>query len=171
MLPSVTQILSPYSDFSRVNPAILQAACDKGTRVHAACAAHALDFPVDGLLDGDQGYFDSFRVWFDSTVELVISVEELFTEPHYGYCGHPDLVCILQGSDKCVIDLKTPRTTSPSWRLQLAGYAHLTQAQRCFSLRLNPDGGRAIVDEVTDWQRDFAIFLNALSVWKYFNQR
>lgn len=171
MLPSVTQILSPWNDFSNVSPEVLTNAAWRGSRIHAACALYALDFPVDGLLKGDQGYFDSFQIWFDSTVELVVSVESYFSDRQYGYCGHPDLVCILRGGDTCAIDLKTPRTASPSWKLQLAAYAHLTQAQRCFSLRLNPIGGRAIVDECKDWQRDFAIFLNALSVWKYFNQR
>lgn len=169
MLPSVTRILSPWSNFGHVNPDVLANAAARGDRVHAACAAYALDYPVERLEIGDTGYFESFREWFDATVEAVVCVEEEYRDEKYGFMGHPDIVAILRGGDSCVIDLKTPRTTSPSWRLQLAAYAHLTQAQRCFSLRLSPTGGRAIVDEVKDWRRDFAIFLNALSVWRYFH--
>jgi hypothetical protein len=169
MLPSVTRILSPWSDFSMISEEVLNRASLRGTRVHQACAAYAMDFPMpDDIEEDDCGYIDSFKNWFDDTVDGLASVEHEYINRKYGFMGHPDLVCYIKG-EICVVDLKTPRTTSPSWKLQLAAYAHLTQAQRCFSLRLNPDGGRAIVDEVKDWQRDLAIFFNALSVWRYYH--
>ena len=170
-LPSVTQIISPYSNFSGINPEVLANAAARGDRVHQACAAYALDFPTNGLEDEDVGYFESFREWFDASVVHVIAIEGLFEDEILGFCGHPDLLCIIDGDghNKTVVDYKTPRLLSPAWPIQLSAYAHLTKAQRAFSLRLNPDGKKAIVDEVEDIKRHFAIFLNCLSAWKYFN--
>lgn len=170
--PSVTHVLSPYNDFSRIPDSVLKKASEKGTRIHAACAAHALCLPVPDLPDDDLGYYESFEDWFEASVAEVISVEQEYIDEKLGFMGHPDLVCRIKRCSfavHTVVDYKTPATVSPSWRLQLAAYSHLTNAARCFSLRLNKDGKRAIVNEVKNWQRDFSVFLNALSVWRYFN--
>ncbi|KKL98766.1 hypothetical protein LCGC14_1821120 [marine sediment metagenome] len=68
---SVTQALSPFSDFSGIDPEVLQHAAERGSRVHRACAAYALGFPALGLHDEDEGYFESFKGWFDEYVSDV----------------------------------------------------------------------------------------------------
>jgi hypothetical protein len=168
---SVTRILSPWSNLSMVSDEVLTSASERGTRVHAACAAYALDYPVEGLQEGDEGYFESFRDWFDATVEQVINVEQEYTCKTYGFVGHPDAVLTLKGSEEIwVIDWKTPRTLNKSFRLQIAAYRHLTQAHRGATLRLSPEGKRAILDEFTGMERDFCVFLNCLSAWRFFNE-
>ena len=173
MIPSVTQILSPWSDFSGIRPEVLEKASVRGTRIHLACSNYASGFMIPSFTEGDEPYFQSFQRWFDSTVEKVISVEMEYRCPVYQFQGHPDLVCVIKGDTTkiSVVDLKTPRSISPSWRLQLAAYAHLTGADRCFSLRLSPEGKQAIADENTDWKRDLNIFLNALSVWRFYHEK
>lgn len=170
--PSVTQVLSPWCDFSRVNPTVLAAAADRGNKVHLACSNYASGFMVPPLADGEQGYYDSFRRWFDSTIEETITVEHEYRCEVYKFMGHPDLVCRLKGDSRvCVVDYKTPLTTKPSWKLQLAAYAHLTKAERCFTLRLSPYGKHGIIDENSNWDHDFSIFCNALTVWRFFHER
>ncbi len=39
--PSVTEVLQPWSDFSRIPPAVLEAAASRGTAAHQACEAIA----------------------------------------------------------------------------------------------------------------------------------
>jgi hypothetical protein len=60
----VTEILSPYNDFSHVPADVLEAAAARGTEVHLFCAAYA-----QGIWSAPPaeiaGYCDSFRAWFD----------------------------------------------------------------------------------------------------------
>lgn len=172
MLPTVTKILRPWQDFSGISQEVLARAAERGTRVHAACAAIALDLPIyeSDLTPDDLGYLDSFQQWFNASVAAVLAVEQEYVDRALGFRGHPDLVCLLKGSQKIVVvDFKTGANFSKAWAVQLAAYASLTGAQRCLAVRLKPDGSEPIVNEITNWQRELTIFLNALSVYKYFN--
>lgn len=174
-LPSVTTILSPWSDFSRVPDDVLAHAAERGTLVHQACACRLIglwSFPVPVEI---RGYLDSFEQWMPVVADVVLCEEEL-ADHDYGYMGHPDLICRLQGDDALsVIDFKTPLSKSKSWRPQLAAYRELAvkrghDVRRVMSVRLKKDGGRPIVNESTGTvAHDFAVFRNALACWKYFN--
>ena len=88
---SVTQVLSPFFDASKIRPEVLAAASQRGTEVHQACAAYARSLPVF-LSDSAAPYFDSFRNWFDKYVKRALFVEAEFSDPHiYGIVGHVDL--------------------------------------------------------------------------------
>ena len=78
--PSVTQVIGRYSDFSRVPPDVLEAAKERGTRVHQVCAAMAQGLWVpDYCESGDAPYIVSFEQWFEAVVEKVIAVEPELT--------------------------------------------------------------------------------------------
>ena len=173
--PSVTTVLSPWSDFSQVPSDVLDGAAERGKRVHALCAAWAQGlFAVPG--QQDRGYFESFQRWFDAWVEEVIAVEAEYLSRH-GYSGRPDLICRIKGDELAsVVDFKTPLAVHRAWRPQLAAYRQLANecvcpTKRAFCLRLKRDGSRAIVDEELPetLDRDFRIFCYALAVWKFFN--
>ncbi len=150
--PSVTEVLAPWTDFSRVPGHILEHAARRGTKVHNACAAYARGlFPV---LDSEtKGYFKSFVGWYDAYVDEVLLVEAELIHPAYKYRGHPDLILVLRGdSSAAICDLKTPAAVSKSWRLQLGAYYELARANkidvgRSFSLRLKSNGGFPLLDE------------------------
>ena len=173
MIPSVTQVIAPFADFSGIPEAVLDHACQRGTKVHAACAAIASGlFPV---VDAETaGYVKSFREWFDSTVVVVVGVEMELLDRNLGYTGHLDLLCRIKG-DKglTVCDLKTPVTAHVLWKAQLAAYRHLCETngydvRRAFSLRLSREGKVPIVTEYVNHGHDLAGFLAALSAWTYF---
>lgn len=172
-LPSVTKILSPWSDFSRVPPDVLAKAVDRGIKVHAAC--RALVYGLWPLVDVDTlAYITSFAGWLESSHFQVIASEIELADHNLGFCGHPDLIGEIAG-EKIVIDLKTPATVAPTWRLQLAAYRHLATlhlnfpVNRVATLRLSRDGKQPIFDEYTSTlATDFAIFLNCLSAYRYF---
>jgi len=174
-LPSVTQVLGVYADFSRIKPEVLAHAAARGTAVHAACAAHAQGLWVPDLEPELTGYFQSFARWFDAMVVDVVGVELEVAHKALGYQGHLDLAVMLKGGHGVtIIDLKTPATKNRLWAAQLAAYkeafnaCHVLTVQRVASLRLKRDGSPAIFDEYTNSHQDFAAFVAALTAYKWF---
>jgi hypothetical protein len=171
---SVTTPLSVYFDKSKINPAVLQAAADRGTAVHQACAAYARGLPV--LWCDDSGYFESFRVWFDQYVERALFIEYEFVDPQtYGIVGHPDLVCKMRHGATMVVDYKTPAVESRTWRCQLAAYCYLLIPVLGFmpagmALMLDKDGGPAKAKYYDYQPQDFAAFVAALTAYRYFRE-
>jgi len=171
--PSVTQVLSVYSDFSKIDPRTLEAAAARGTEVHKVCAAIAKGlFPV--VPEAIQGYVVSFRRWFEN-VEEVLLVEKRLEDLTFMYHGTPDVVLRLRGdSAPRLIDLKTPATLGKLWAAQVAAYERLfyvhtgLNSQHSGTLRLRPDGRPPIFDESRHKESDFSGFLCALGAYRHF---
>ncbi|MFH2076584.1 MAG: hypothetical protein ABIJ57_14775 [Pseudomonadota bacterium] len=177
-LPTVTETIAPWVDFSRIPLATLQAAADRGTAVHAACANIARALPVIGVSVECAGYVASFVGWFDKIVEEALLVEERLFDEANGYCGQIDLLVSTKGGELWLVDLKSPVILSKSWKVQIAAYGRLcdlwsvknnVNIDRCGSLRLRKDGGIPSMD----WYegsalQDFNIFLSALNCFRFF---
>ncbi len=175
MNPSVTEILSPYADFSRVPPEVLEAACARGTAVHSFCAAYARGIWAEKPPE-IAGYCDSFRAWFDRYVIEALSIEEEFVNLEWGYIGHPDLIVKLGGVDIglvfAVIDNKTPITHLRIWECQLAAYfkaalKRFPELKRAGSLQLSRDGSLPKMKWVRDINGAFNAFAGLLTGWRY----
>ena len=172
----VTEILSPYQDFSKVHPAVLEAACSRGSKVHDYCEAYSLGLLIEEPEEDCKPYVNSFIEWFDKYVEEVINVEERLYSQEYKITGKYDLLCKLKGSDDLVlIDYKTPSTESRTWALQTAAYqlmynrTHSAQVDRRVVLMLNKQGSPAKVIEYTNHEKDKILFLSALNLYRFFN--
>lgn len=180
--PSVTEIISPYVNFSGIPPAILQAACERGTMVHDAVAGLLMDdFP--SIPDTISGYIESFERWRDAMVADVLLVEERLSDERLGYTGQIDLVARIQGDD-CwtVIDWKTAVTGYAAWAVQTAAYRELVITNhnildlkqmpilRRMSIRLRKDGRKPAVTEYTR-ASDMAVFHGLLNAHHYFKPR
>lgn len=173
-LPSVTRVLAPWTDFSRVPTDTLAAAADRGTRVHRACTAivqGCWPLTANDVLP----YVSSFEQWVKNVADVILTETELI-DPSYGFMGHPDLICRLKDGNVWLIDLKTPAAVAKSWRVQLAAYRRLAEVNghridRTATLRLSKDGKHPILDETTATNAsDLAVFLNCLSAFKYFKE-
>jgi hypothetical protein len=172
-LLSVTQILSPFNDFSQVPPDRLTAAAARGTAVHQACAAHARSLPVfetSGSL-----YFKSFKNWFDKYVLRALFVEAEFSDQTcYGIIGHVDLVAELVDGRIVVVDYKTPVAESPCWKSQISAYCYLCKTVvgevEGLALQLSPEGNAARAIHYKNTASAFAAFLAALSAYRYFKE-
>ena len=174
-LPSVTQVLGVYQDFSKVPADVLQYAQNRGSLVHKICGCIARGVPYLGEIPPDHaGYVLSFRNWFDTAVEEVVLVEERLYDYDLGYHGKPDLIVRIKGDRFLTLpDLKTPQAVYPVWAAQCAAYRNLARkndhdVQRQGSLRLDPHGGRAKLTEYMDDTRDMAAFSAALTAHRYF---
>ena len=176
-LPRVTTIINPPSGFEAIPPDVLAAAGERGTAVHEACAAYALGLwsPVP---DDLQGYFDSFKRYFDSYVVDVIAVEAELIHPAFRYVGHADLIASVRGyltgfTVVAVLDYKTPLTHTPKWNMQCAGYVEAAKEQYGASvggaLQLYKDGSLPKMTWVPDQNKAFAAFLGMLNGYNYVN--
>ena len=184
---SVTEVLSPYflldvpKEQRHYIERHLEVAKERGKKVHAACGSYALGIWVAPLPAEWQGYFDSFKTWFDNFVDRVFFVEKRFQCDKFFFKGRVDLGVRLIDGREIVVDLKTPLQESPTWKSQLAAYRHLSHVNNmyciaprsvngCMSLKLDPGGAsaKAIVYQYSD--DDFAAFLSALNAFRYFKK-
>ena len=174
---SVTECFSPYMDWSKINADVLQAACERGSRVHRAIEGDLQgEFPM--LPDDEKGYLDAARKFLDNVTEIIL-VEKRLISDAYQFTGQVDLVCRIDGDAReTVIDWKTSTSLSKSWSLQLAAYAHLVRASaypirkdaRHMAIQLRKNGSY-FCREYTNPAHDFALFLNCLTAYRYFNPK
>lgn len=177
-LYSVTEVLSPWSDYSSVPPDRLAAAAERGKRIHAAAAAKLTGtFLVVPLHPEDAGLWESLSSWMDSEISDVFDVEPELIDEKMGFIGHPDLLCCVR-KRYCVVDWKTPQTEQPTWKIQLGAYVHLAiQARKYVSpvwrgmaVQPHPEGKPAKATPYLGTAQDLSIFLSALNAYRYFNQ-
>jgi hypothetical protein len=175
-LPSVTTVLQPYTDFTKINPDVLARAIERGKLVHKVAAALAMDFYFP-YPEEHEGYIVSFQNWFKANVKRVIAVEVELVHPTRGYLGHPDLIAEMIEGFIAVIDNKTPVGLQATWGAQCAGYLDLARAnginaEKSGTLRLDPAGGLAKMDWFPGPEGPpLVAFFNALEAWKYFKRR
>lgn len=168
-LPSVTRILSRLSDYSRIPPAVLEAARDRGTRVHAACSLEVLGVLDEATVDDEVApYLRQFRRFLRESGFVPTLTECRVCDPDLGYAGTLDLFGNLAGWKSVLMDIKTgtvPPTTGP----QTAAYVHALhvyagiEAQRRYVLNLTR--GRYTLTPLDD-ARDFAVFREELERYK-----
>lgn len=179
----VTSVLSPFVSFDHISPEVLAKAADRGTRVHKLCesyikakAFHAHDFVIDSADDDCKTYLKSFISWYEKVIDEVIYTELRINSSELKLSGQMDMLCKFKGDDSLVIiDIKTPQQSSISWQLQTAAYHHLLKsvkninASRRLSLILDKNGGDTRICEYTDHDGDTKLFLNALELYRFFN--
>ena len=168
---SVTQALEPFSDFSDIPPAILEAAAERGTEVHRICAALARGEFVPYIRPDCRGYVQSFQAWFADTNGLVVAVEFAVRSKIFNLIGHPDLLIFMPG-EIWLIDLKTPATPARTWGPQLAAYKAIFEednppVDRAFPLILRKDGKRPKAGPDAT-PNDLKAFHCALGAYRYF---
>lgn len=174
MLPSVTETIKPWIDFSKIPPAVLQHAATRGTCVHDACFIHARGLWAPAEPD-IAGYVNSFKKWFDHVVKEVYFIETRLVDDVFGYHGEPDILVLSKHGEVMLVDLKTPLAKSKSWRLQMAGYKRLIEIssfpnpQKVGSLRVSPEGKTPRMDWYDESAQDLNLFLMALNLHKFFN--
>lgn len=177
-LPSVTEVIGFVNSraFDDIPAFRLAAAQARGVAVHSIAANYLLGLWYD---DADYaGYVQSMATWVDNFVIQVVLVEQGLVDPVLGFQGHPDALLRIEGDEGLtLVDWKTPKPLSKSWRLQLAGYKLLVEANghkvsRVASLRLDADGGLAKFQGYSKTMAaDANVFRSALNVWKFFNQK
>lgn len=134
-LPSVTEILSPLQEesFAAINPAVLQAAANRGTAVHEITEAMDYDLDYEDLISPDLAPFadayDEFLM--DHEVEwLGVEMPVHFFEQ---YAGTVDRFGYIDGIP-AVLDIKTVQSPSIEQKVSVACqlYAYDRAIKACF---------------------------------------
>ena len=172
LVPGVTTILKPITDFSAVPPNVLKAASDFGTAVHLACE-------LDDLGDLDESQLDTalvpyLKAWRkfsdDHSVEWDL-IEAPVYQPVFRYAGTLDRFGLVSGV-KAVVDIKSSVQLYPSVGPQLAAYERALPvglaAQKRIAVQLKGDGTYSAKEysEPTDWP----LFCSLLTVRNWCTQ-
>lgn len=171
----VTEVMSPYTDFSMIQPDVLDYASSRGTRVHNLIHEKLKGkwIPPKAIADDIKGFIASFgRFQNDMILETVFS-EKTFISKLYGLTGTLDFGGYLNDrpNDFTILDWKTPLATQPTWKGQLSAYKFLAweyEPKRIGSLRLDPKGGAAKITWYEDSAEAWEAYLCALTAYRYF---
>lgn len=128
VMPSVSDIIAPLSDFSDISPATLEYAAARGIAVHSAC--EQLDYGIDleniEELDPETApYVGAYINWKRDFQIEVLHSEYMVHDSKYEFCGTVDRICRLYGrpDDPWIVDIKTTATYNYSnalkWHQQL----------------------------------------------------
>ena len=173
VVPSVTQVLKPLTDFSHIDPATLENARQEGVAIHKM-----VELDVTGDLDEDQlpdwlrGRLKAWRSFRDMTGLHPIAAELRMAGP--GVAGTLDLVVRVRKA-VWLVDLKRSLYAGRAIGLQTAAYARLWNALRPelrvtnrFALVL-ADNGTYRLTEFKD-PHDDAVFMAALVMHNWISQ-
>lgn len=165
-VPSVTQVLDPFVDLSRIPADVLERKRQIGTAVHAA-----IDLDCQGELDEESiapawaCYFAGWRK-FKAESGFQIEASELQQYSPLGYAGTLDLLGHLP-KHRALIDTKCTTSLYPTVGPQTAGYAQAIKEPKIarYALLLTPDG-RYNLEPLPD-RNDFAVFNAALTIYHW----
>lgn len=128
IIPSTTQLIKPLTEhiYKMIDKDVLQAACDRGTKVHALCEAHllGLDYDIANETNEIQDYFKGFIDWHFDNLEMLsgeklLGVEVIgFSEIDWlHFAGCCDII-----TTTAIYDIKTRPCNPPIDILQLLAY-------------------------------------------------
>lgn len=124
VVPSVTQVLAPWCDFSHIPPAVLERARQQGVAIHkmVELLCKGLPFGMPEWMSGHRTAFDRF---LEETGFECLAAEQPLYHP-MGYAGTPDLFGWLHKArgvnGLANIDVKRSFYGGPIIGLQTAGY-------------------------------------------------
>ena len=124
VVPGVTSILSPLTNYEAIPPHVLQAAADFGNAVHMACELHDLSELDEEALD--PALVPYLTAWRHFCSDHSTEWEQIETPIYHAtmrYAGTPDRIGKVDGI-RSVVDIKTTAALYPSVGPQLAAYAH-----------------------------------------------
>lgn len=143
LVPGVTSILRPLSNFDGIPLDVLNAKADLGRRVHFACQLDdEADLDQDSVGDDVAPYLFAWRKFLAESGAKVVHNERQVFEPTLRYAGTLDNVLELQGH-RWLVDKKTSISTPISAGPQTAAYLRALNdpsVTRRAAVRLRPDG-------------------------------
>lgn len=177
----VSQILSPFQDFSKIHPEVLRNKCEIGTEVHEYIKAYYTQefYPVSYKA---QEYIPAFKSALTSALSnytpLLLNGKPFLEKRLYSeklrITGAMDALFSTK-NNITLVDYKTSYTTNlPVWRLQMAMYSMLiveneiTHDPDVRILHLKKKGSFSFIN-VTPKEEDFYLAKSAIKLYHHFN--
>lgn len=120
----VTDICSVISSYNAIPKRILDAAADRGKRLHALVEDYVKGAGVWGVDDDLVTYWRDAETWLQD--KKIIESERRYYDTAMMLTGQVDLI-VEMGGGKWVVDIKTTREPHASWLLQGSAYKHLAE--------------------------------------------
>lgn len=171
----VSEILSPWNDFSMIDPDVLENKRVIGVNVHAAIEGEKSGIFVP-LEDKEQGYFDSYDEWKKSLGNEVVqeAAEQRFYCDSLMLTGCVDAV-FSWGGEKVIVDYKTSASVNKkNWLIQGALYLYLARqvyegvSDKVIFVHLKKDGKIAKNREFDITAEVMDLAVSAVKVYKHF---
>lgn len=131
-VPGVTDVLSSYSAFARMNDDAMEVYRERGKAVHRLCELYDKQtLNVDGLDDVGRAYIYHWQRFLDESAFTPVLIEWMSYSRMYGYAGQLDRygVRLIKGRErKVLLDIKSgqpERIAGP----QTAAYAQLVREE------------------------------------------
>ena len=152
-VPSVTTVCRFLAhDQKSDKPWLAREAAERGTRIHAACAA--IDYGIEPEETDDiSGYLKAYRRFLKDYRPDWDGIEYTVGDAQLGLAGTIDRFGTLYDGRTCILDIKTgSQLHDAPLRAQLTGYKRLLALDRGFypeylyALQLSKDGTYTMVD-------------------------
>jgi len=174
VIPGVTTIIKPlFGDwFDRIDPATLEHARERGTRVHKLTELHD-DGVYFRLADSDEAaaYIHAWRRFRSDMHPRIFAAEKSGYHPTLDYGGTNDRLVIIDGHAG-VLDIKTTADLMPQTAIQTMGYALIEAAHddsklwRRWAVQLKPSGEYRL-ERYRDDPYDESVFRACLRVHRH----
>jgi hypothetical protein len=163
----VTDILSPFSGLSKIDPLVLQNAADRGTLVHEIIECIEQGFGKEWVPNHIEGYVESYERWAGDK-SFLTSPKRLYDD-NLMITGLVDSI-YKDGEDLVLVDYKTPAKESRSWEMQASAYSHMCKnhgynISRIEFIKLDKAGKDA---KVFIYKEDMKMFRKILDCYRYF---
>lgn len=152
VVPSVTQCLSRLHDFGMIPKDVLEAACIRGSYVHALTEFHDQNDLDQSSVGIYRGYLDAWIRFCADHQAVWEGIEVRGYSERYGFAGTLDRCGTLNGG-AWIVDIKTSAQSHRVWNMQLAAYRQLlveTDSKwaltRLGTVQLRPDGTYKLIE-------------------------
>lgn len=163
----VTEVLAPFSGLSSIPLDILQAAAERGTKVHEICDSIIQGLGEFGVEEHLEGYINSFIIWKQGK-KFIPKCNRWYCD-ELGITGECDAICESQNG-LVLVDFKTSSRESKTWPLQGSAYAYLARKngydiKRIEFVKFSKEGDEP---EIFVYEDCFDLFLKCLEVYRLF---
>jgi len=162
-VPSVTEVMAPCNNFSRIDQSVLEYSADRGTKVHEACELFDEDDLDEDALDPVlRPYVEAYKRFLSEADVEVRYTEQRVWHSIYRYAGTADrIVSMGRHRGLGVLDLKTTASLSEAVGIQLAAYQEawnalphiIARVRFRLALQLRRDGTYSLrrYEALDDW--------------------
>ena len=166
IIPSVTTILKPLSDYDGIPQEVLDYAAARGTAVHRACEifnnGEEFAAPLDSVIEP---YFSAWRKFFQEHNMKITASEQRLHHPTFKYAGSFDALADING-EEWLLDIKCTSKLMPSVGPQLAAYQELLGRKvRRAAVQLKKDGTYSFQEYKN--KSDLPVFFACLTIHNF----
>jgi hypothetical protein len=162
-VPSVTQILEPYSGMEFVDQDLKEITGEFGNHVHQACHLFNLGMlDRESLTESVEAYLQGWENFLNDSGQAVVYTEVQVYSPSMGYAGTLDQICT-DGNGNDLYDIKTgssvPKTVGPQTEAYRQAWQEMTgqRLKKRYCVHLDPRFKRKYnlvpLNDPRDWER------------------